>query len=296
MKALVVTNCATPAYTSGLRALFPKWEVKGANLDVAQKWLGTERNDAFCTFLRDSDMLLLGSENEAEFAEYASGKDVISIPYFYFRGFHPDSFHLGVGNRPLPSVLGTGNLHSRIVAAAFLLGLPQKSAVEGFHTATYDRIGYFSLFPSERQNLLERFGAKHIDLKQSFESWHASGNFLYTYNHAKAFVFNDILLEALSDRYLDVSQRQAAQRALAAVPDYLEPSIRWPVYPDIAARYGIESDFLWRTGVTAGPVSMTLEDFVARTFETLSTVPDLSAGCVPGFESCRDALLGSVPI
>ena len=44
MKALVVTNCATAAFTTGLRLLFPEWEVKGANLDVALRWLGPEPN------------------------------------------------------------------------------------------------------------------------------------------------------------------------------------------------------------------------------------------------------------
>ena|SRR5438105_1386208 len=291
MKALVVTNCATAAYTSGLRALFPEWDVRGTALDVAQKWLAEEPNPAFRAFLSDADLLVLGSENESVFAEFAAVKDVISIPYFYFRGLQPDSFHLGVGEEPVPSVLQTGNLHSRIAAAAFVLGLTQKQAVAAFNARTYDRIGYFSLFEPEWQNLLERFAAKRIDLARVFETWRASGNFLYTYNHAKAFVFNDILLEALSGQLLDPARRRAAQAALAIVPDYLEPSIRWPVYPDIAARYGINNDFLWRTGVNAGPVSMTLDDFVAQSFETLARFPELTFDCIPGFDSCRAALV-----
>ena len=290
MKALVITNCATPAYTTGLRVLFPHWQVKGANLDVAQRWLGAEPNEAFRTFLHEADALLLGTENESEFAEFVSGKDVLSIPYFYFRGLHPDSFHLGAGKKPVPSVLGTGNLHSRMAVAAFVLGLTQKQAVSAFNAATYDNIGYFSLFESERQNLLERFAAKGIDLARAFENWRASGNFLYTYNHGRALVFNDILLEALSGRLLDPAQREIARAALAAVPDYLEPSIRWPIFPEVAARHGIETDFLWRTGVNAGPVAMTLDDFVTRTFETLTRYPELNGDCIPGFDLCRAAL------
>src|ERR1700731_3947258 len=123
MKALVVTNCATAAYTSGLRALFPDWEVKGANLEVAQKWLGEEPNAAFRAFLAASNLLLLGTENESAFVEFVSGKDVLSVPYFYFRGYHPDSFHLGIADKAVPSVLQTGNLHSRLAVASFVLGL-----------------------------------------------------------------------------------------------------------------------------------------------------------------------------
>jgi hypothetical protein len=291
MKALVITNCATAAYTTGLQAIFPDWEVKGANLDVAQKWLGDEPNTAFRQFLCDANLLVLGTENESAFEAFASGKDVLSIPYFYLRGFHPDSFHLGVADKSVPSVLRTGNLHSRIAAACSVLGLTQRETVAAFNSTTYEAVGYFSAFQSEERNLLARFAAKGIELAQAYERWRSSGNFLYTYNHPKAFVFNDILLEALAGRFIDEAQRRSAHAALGAVPDYLKPSIRWPVYPEIAARHGIETDFLWRTGVSAGPVSFTLDEFVAQTFETLAHRPELTADCIPGFEYCRAALV-----
>ena len=72
MKALVVTNCATAAYASGLQALFPGWEVKGANLDVAQKWLGQEPNESFRSFLSDANLLVVGSENESVLGDFAA--------------------------------------------------------------------------------------------------------------------------------------------------------------------------------------------------------------------------------
>jgi|SRR5579871_347797 len=290
MKALVVSNCATAAYASGLQAVFPQWEVKGANLDVAEKWLSKEPNEAFRTFLRECDLLLLGSENEATFAEHMRGKEVLLVPYFYFRGLHPDSFHLGIGERAVPSVLKTGNLHSRLVAAAFLLGLTHEKTAAAFNGSTYERIGYFPVFEEEKSDLLKRFGRFGIDLAPAFERWCASRDFLYTYNHPKAFVFNDILIEALGGRFVGQSEREEARAALAGVPDYLEPSIRWPIYPEIAARHAMETDFLWRTGVAAGPVSLSPGEFVARSFEALAQFPDLNGDCIPGFDLCRSAL------
>ena len=62
-------------------------------------------------------------------------------------------------------------------------------------------------------------------------------------------MFNDILIESLSGRFLDASEQDAARETLASVPDYLEPSIRWPVYPEIAAQQGMRIDC--RAGVTA---------------------------------------------
>lgn len=290
MKALVITNCATAAYTSGLRILFPEWEVKGANLDVAQEWLGTEPNESFCTFLDHAELLVLGSENECEFEEHSRDKDVLSIPYFHFQGLHPDCFHLGVGDAAVPSVLKAGNLHSRIVVAAFVLGLSERDCAAAFSAHTYERLGYFSQYETEKTNLLERFTTKEIDLASAFACWQQAGSFLYTYNHPKAYVFNDIIVEALSGRYLGAPGREKAREALTEIPDYLDPSIRWPIYPEIAARYGLQSEFLWRTGINAGPIVMSLPDFIARSYETLARFPALTGDCVPGFAECRYAL------
>ncbi|HEX3430064.1 MAG TPA: WcbI family polysaccharide biosynthesis putative acetyltransferase [Rhizomicrobium sp.] len=291
MKALVVTNCATAAYTSGLRVLFPEWEVKGANLDVAEKWLDEEPNGTFHAFLTQSDVLVLGSENEARFAEFAPGKEVLSIPYFHFRGLHPDCFHLGVGGRPISSVLKAGTIHSRLAVAAFLLRLPRAATAALFNGSTWERLGYYSVFEAEKRQLLERFRQFGIDLSPAFERWRAQGNFLYTYNHPKAFVFNDILLEALRGHFLDELACESARAALASVPDYLEPSIRWPVYPEIAARHGIAADFVWRTGTKAGPITLTRDDFIAETFDALTEYPELHGACVPDFDTVRAALM-----
>jgi len=76
MKALVVTNCATAAYTSGLRALFPAWEVKGAQLDTARNWVGEEPNPSFIEFLSSADLLLTAMPDEPMFA----GKAKLVVP------------------------------------------------------------------------------------------------------------------------------------------------------------------------------------------------------------------------
>ena len=291
MKALVVTNCATAAYTSGLRALFPDWEVKGADLNVARKWLVEEPNAAFREFLTTAQLLVLPAVDEPLIQGHLAGKEVLVIPYFYFRAFHPDSFHLGCGDRPVPSILGSGNLHSRIAVTAKVLGMTENDAISAFNARAYERVGYFSVFEPEKVELLARFVAQGIDIKADFENWLRRGNFLYTYNHAKAFVFNDILLRALYDRFIGNSTMGAARTALAQVPDYLEPAIRWPVYPEIARHYGFESELVWRTGVDAGPKSFSVDEYIALSFETFARYPELDAGCIPGFEECRDALL-----
>jgi len=291
MKVLVVTNCATAAYTSGLRAIFPQWEVKGAQLDIARKWLTEEPNPGFSEFLAQAELLVTGDPSDSIFAGASASATRLVIPPFYFRAYHPDSFHLGCGDTPVPSALGSGNLHSRIAATAFLLGMSPRNTATRFHSRVYERCGYFALFELERSGLLDRFSAQGIALVSAFAGWARSGNFLYTYNHPKAFVFNDIILQSLAGRSLDPVNVQAARATLASIPDYLEPSIRWPVYPELAAHYGFTSALTWRTGEGSGSQSISLDDFVGRSFKIFSSFPELAAGCIPGFDQCRDALL-----
>jgi bacterioferritin-associated ferredoxin len=53
----------------------------------------------------------------------------------------------------------------------------------------------------------------------------------------------------------------------------------------------MEAEFVWRTGVNAGPISMALDEFIARTFECLRSRSGVGADCVPAFDQCRAALL-----
>jgi len=291
MKVLVVTNCATAAYTSGLRAIFPQWEVKGAQLDIARKWLLEEPNPAFAEFLAQAELLVTADPGDVIFAGASASAARLVIPPFYFRAYHPDSFHLGCGDTPVPSVLGSGNLHSRIAATAFLLGVSPRHTAACFNSRVYEHCGYFAVFEPERKGLLERFSAHDIELASAFAGWVRSGNFLYTYNHPKAFVFNDILLQSLTGRLINAGTAQAARPSLASIPDYLEPSIRWPVYPELARHYAFKSALIWRSGEGSGSQSISVEDFVGRSFEIFSSFPELTADRVPGFGPCREALL-----
>lgn len=292
MKALVVTNCATAAYTAGLRAIFPEWDVRGAQLDVAEKWLAAEPNPAFADFLGQAALLITHEPDHGMFARLPPDATRLVIPTFYFRAYHPDSFHLGSNEGIVPSALGSGNLHSRIAATAFVLGLPREAAVAAFNGRVYQRAGYLSVFEPEKSDLLGRFAEHRIGLAESFENWVVRENFLYTYNHPAAFVFNDILVAALAGRVLDLRDLPKARNVLAGVTDFLAPSGRWPVYPEIAAHFGFATDFVWRTGASSGAEQMGLDEFVGRSYATFASFPAFAKEAISGFDECRDALAG----
>jgi hypothetical protein len=289
MKALVVSNCATAAYTTGLRTLFPDWDVKGAEIGAAQKFI-EEGNRNFLDHLSQSRLLLAALPDDPMFSGFAPEGLKLFVPAFYFRGYHPDSFHLHHCGEAVGSVLGGGNLHSRIAVTAFLLGMPAKAAVAAFNLRTYERIGYLDVVDSERHDLLARYSGAEIDLAAEFDRWKATGNFLYTYNHPKAFVFNDILVKRLSGHFLATNDTTLARVMLESVPDYLGESAFWPVYPEIAAPLGFPGSLHWRQGRTTDFLTFPLEGFVERTYAILSGLTSLSPQSVPGFEDCAAAI------
>lgn len=289
MKVLVVTNCATAAYTSGLRALFPEWEVKGAEIATAVRFI-SERKPDFLNYMSSAGLLVTSMPDDPMFENFPPDSTKLVIPNFIFRACHPDSLYLGNRGQPARSIFAGTSLHSRLVVTAFILGVPAAEAVAAFRAESYERVGYFSVFPSERDGLLGRFGAVGIDIAADFERWVEGGNFLHTFNHPRAFVFADVLLAALKERYLSAAKIAKARNILAAVPDYLEDSLSWPVYPEIAARHGFRGSLVWRLGRAAGGRQLSLAEFVQESFAVLSEETDLLPAAVPGFEDCAAAI------
>ncbi len=289
MKVLVVTNCAMAAYTSGLRALFPDWDVKGAD-DLAAAKFVKERHPAFLDHLSSVDLLVTNIPQDPMFDAIPREAAKLVIPNFLFRAFHPDSFYPSIQDVPVPSVFRDTGLHSRLVVTAHILGASVRKTVRAFRLPVYERVGYLSVFESERDSLLGRFAAAGIDISADFDGWMARGDFLHTFNHPKAFVFADILVRALTGRFLPPAECAKARAILAQVPDYLENSIKWPVYPEIAAHYGFKGSLSWKQTRGAGGETLTLKEFVKQSFVVLDSVSRLPSHVVPGFEACAAAI------
>ncbi|HEX4157026.1 MAG TPA: WcbI family polysaccharide biosynthesis putative acetyltransferase [Rhizomicrobium sp.] len=289
MKALVVTNCATGAYTMGLRAIFPKWDVKGANNNVAQKFID-ERDRKFLGHLSSAKFLLTNEPDAPMFDGFAPDGVKLVIPNFSFRALQPDAFHLSHANQAVSSLLGGGNLHSRLTVTAFVLGMRVDETAAAFNAANYERCCYFDVFASERENLLGRFSAAGIDLAPELDGWLGKGNFLYTHNHPKSFVFADILIKSLTGRFLTPVRAGTARAMLEKLHDHLEDTGHWPVYPEIAARLGFDGSLVWRTSRGAGFRLLGVRDFVEQTFAGLANLSGISPKTIPGFEDCATAI------
>lgn len=271
MKALVIHNCATSAYTKGLKAIFSDWDVRGVFEFLALQWLEERgHNSPFFEFLTNCDMYIGPPVANRRYEEFLP-REVrhVEIPSFQFLGLQPDSFHLP----GFVSVFGPGgNLYSKILVAAFSAGVPRSKAEAFFCERVYDFLDYFGEFDRATNALVQRFKSVGIDLSNAVERWLSRGIFLYSYNHPRVDVLIEILRRALvANGFLPISERDRDEDL--GVSDDLAESNIWPIYPEIAARHGVNGSLQWRKGRSDGYRTLSLSDFVTATFEALSEKP-----------------------
>lgn len=270
MRAVIVSDCATYAYFYGLSALRPKWEIRGATIDIAEKW-STENppKAGFVQLLQNCEIYIGLPYESLPFAKWISPQArKVLIPNFYFRGLQPDCFHLD----GFDSVLGAGNLYSRIVAAAFQIGLSAEQTAKLFNPETYEALDYFGCFAGERENLISRFRNYNIDLSDGIERWLARGSFLHSYNHPRVDVLMEVFKRALSTSdILPVAEVEGAD--LSKIPDALGTMMLWPIYPEIASRHGLPGSLTWRRGQSSNFETLDLDRFIAASFQKLAERP-----------------------
>jgi hypothetical protein len=293
MQALVVSNCTTSAYVRGLRALLPGWTVAGAALPTLEAWSRrpeTGEYRAFVEFAEAADVLVAldGPGIGPPLVPCRPSALRVSIPPFVFRGLYPDAFHL----QGRASVLGSGNLFSRIAVVSHALGGSPERTVALFRPEVYERLGYVALYEHEREEVIRKFAASSIDLSDAFSRWESRGKFLYTLNHPRAFVLFDILCRALAPHALIRDDPGALAATAESLIDDLAESMVWPVYQGVGDRLGIHEPLVWRTGRARGFEALDLETFVGRTFSLLRSEP-VQPASVPGFDLCAEVLAAS---
>jgi len=295
MKALVISNCAARAYVQGMQILFPTWDIRGLRSKDAVQ-LVEEGNEEFLNFAEVADVyvgtpmpLLQKQFPTIKFLQVVKSNTVyVYIPNFVFRGLHPDIFYLRTDVRP---ILPPDTMYSRLVVVSYLLGFTVKEAMAAFSEPVYRRIGDFDAFDDETIKVCETFDEYGIDVREPLQGWISSGQFVYTLNHAKAFVYFDILLSALRDRLISAEQIQRKQPLRGKIRDYLAKAPFWPVYPELAVPRRIPGSLVWHTRKDANYEQLNHETFVSRSYENLARDKDLSPALVPGFDVAKDAIL-----
>ncbi len=160
----------------------------------------------------------------------------VYVPKVVFNGFHPDCVYLEIDGTPIagPCVL----LHSAIIAAGYVLGLPAARVASLFNAPTYSSLGYFEAFDVARGLLTETFVAAGFDIGRSIDGWLAkAGVFMHTVNHPHICVLSELAHTAA----VRAGMADTSSKVPDGVQDWLAHSVTWPVYLELARELALTS-------------------------------------------------------
>jgi ABC-type polysaccharide/polyol phosphate transport system ATPase subunit len=272
---LALGNCQARPLTSCLQALCPEIAFMGVELPplMVQGFLRRDRNlharlDQYQHIIAQPDAARMIADHFPDLTE-----KVARFPVIAFAAWHPDLVYVRVTRDGRSKHLfgPLGHYNSAIALWAYQRRLSIEQTVALFSERTYDTLGYFQFWQSSRQSLINDGNEAGLDLEESLNRWSQHGAFMHSINHPKISVFADI-----AELVLKKLQLPCTRQAGDYVPDEFAQGPIWPLYPEVAARLGIEGGhylFKVEEGLYAPErpvVMLNLHEFIKRSFESFS--------------------------
>lgn len=280
----VIGNCQAEGIAQGLRLLLPTARVD--LLPVASLARNHETLDRLRGHLAGFDHVFSqffpdGFVEGGNIHALSAGDTRYRLfPTILFPGFHPDMVHVGdVGAlsaaRLLPSPVGP--YHSAIALCAYLEGLDVAATVALFEDSVFTKLGYYEAWDDATTYLTGSARDIGFPLERDIVAWSRRGCFMHVLNHPKLFVLGDI------------ARRLAREAGLVPldirIEDYLADDLAadaiWPLYPAIAARYGLQGASLFKCKGRPGavPVLYDLPGFITNSFAIYRRHPAEAMAC-----------------
>lgn len=280
---LIVSNCATPFYRRAIERFCPTVRVTAYTVSEAN----TDRRGFQADCARNDIVLLLPLAQTYLDRPEELGDKLITIPPFYFSGYHPDTVYLtkpGAGQVSTPY----GVYHSSLCFLGFEAGLSADETLRLFTDRVYDDMGFYALWQAERANLLGAFATAGIPLEARFRDWVRRGCFMHTINHPHVACLVDVA-RVIAGK-LPVEMRDGD----LPLPDALANSAIYPCYPEIAEANGCRGSYFFKPAQS--DVVLTLPEFVGLCYDTYERHGRGTMSMQAGFEqksvAFRDHVLG----
>lgn len=245
LKFAVLGNCQMGHVTRCLQAFVGgEWPTnEWVNLDVLNSMVDGRRdlNEYFARYDKVFIQPLTWNYIESHYRHHRH--KVVLYPNVEFFGYHPDSVYVDVGV-PYNHLVGPcGHYQSTIALLAWKCGLSASDALKLYTRTTYSRLGFFDYWKIARDLLLGEGERAGLPLQDFVERWSRSGCFMHSINHPKLFVIADVVLALLRREGIATL---ADDTSIRFVRDYLADSVVWPVYPEIAERFGVAGSYTFK--------------------------------------------------
>ena len=277
-RILLIGVCQGAAIARAMRFLVPEAEIRFISAFKAGR-----------LFPRMRDLLAEADRHDHVFSNiylpsFKDGGDIetlraypraVLIPTIVFSAFHPDLVNVGVQDAAqLTGFISgpMGHAHSGLALFGYRAGLAPQQTLRLYTEEVYRRLGYFEGWEASVAQLRFLGRQAGYDLDTLLVRWARRGCFMHANNHIKMHVAAD-LARGLLDK---AGIAYGACDLDAYLPDDLGGFGCWPVYPEIAAFYGVPGSALFLKAATprTGPAhTMTLPTFIARSYAAYARHP-----------------------
>ena len=153
--------------------------------------------------------------------------------------------------------------------------MTQGEVLKLFQRRVFERVGYFDAWDEAAEQLLKLGAEAGYDLDASIARWMRRGCFMHSADRIKLHVIVD-LARGLLDRARVCHQQCNLEDYLSGDPGKGES---WPVYPEIAAHYGVAGSALFlrpASGWRLSRSTMSLSRFIEESFAAYARLPRTS--------------------
>ena len=171
----------------------------------------------------------------------------------------------------------TGPYHSAIVLCAYLEGLGPRETAELFRDSIYTQLGFYEAWNVAAAELLGTARDIMFPLEAELARWSRRGCFMHVLNHPKLFVLADIARRLA----VEAGLHPPVSSVEDYLPDDLAADVVWPLYPDLAAHYGLTGTMLFKDRARRGdPKLYDLPAFIAASFAIYRRHAPEALGCI----------------
>jgi hypothetical protein len=208
--------------------MMPDTDVVGCDI-----WTFTRDTEEWKDRLPSFETVITNREVITSHSEVLGGlRNLICFPILFFRAMHPDICHVHIGETVLQGPMM--DYHSAIVIAAYKCGIPAESVPNLFCDENFTALGFYDLWNSDKQGLLEMAKQEGVDLRSAFLRWAREREpFMHSFNHPKINVIYDVA------RQVAISQDWSIRESPHRPHDNLALGPIFPVYPELANRLGL---------------------------------------------------------
>lgn len=232
-KILIIGNCHTMSLARSFALCARDIEVNFIDLNFLNRdhenalnrelYDGLTNYEVVFSFLTSERMAPVSTKQIASIL----GDRLVTFTNLRFHGLHPDLTLIGPMDGRRHGFLGIH--HSKLILFAFLRGMSPRDCGRLFDYKIYEKIGYFEMFSTSANELLQRDRGCDIKFAHRFIEIIREEYCLYTFNHPNGRVFQALTAALCSWQGIDFVE---FARDLSI--NELSNNYVWPIYDEIA--------------------------------------------------------------